>query len=146
MGLVVENNYFGFEEKVYCQKRGTAIGTKFVSGHPNIFIKEWKENFLDSCTSFDLAVSCCFLWYGFKTNRNLKSSYTQSLNSSHETIKFIWEKNYLKIPYHYEMVLLDEGRLVTYVNYKLTDAHQNLNFRSRHPPHVRKGIPYSQPL
>lgn len=29
---------------------------------------------------------------------------------------------------------------------KPTDAHQYLNFRSCHPPHVRKGIPYSQAL
>jgi hypothetical protein len=29
---------------------------------------------------------------------------------------------------------------------KPTDAHQNLNFKSCHPPHVKRGIPYGQAL
>ena len=42
------------------------------------------------------------------------------------------------------MVSLKGGKLSTNEYHKPTDAHQYLNFRSCRPPHVKKGIPYSQ--
>ena len=51
-----------------------------------------------------------------------------------------------KISYLDVMVSLEDGKLSTDVYHKPTDAHQYLNFRSCHPPHVKKGIPYGQAL
>ena len=39
-----------------------------------------------------------------------------------------------------------KGAFHTEVYSKPTDAHQYLNFKSCHPPHVKKAIPYSQVL
>ena len=48
--LVLENNYFEFDEKLFRQKLGTAIGTKFASGYANIFMGYLEEEFLpDNC-------------------------------------------------------------------------------------------------
>ena len=41
--LVLENNFFEFDENVFRQKLGTVIGTKFASGFANIFIGYFKE-------------------------------------------------------------------------------------------------------
>ena len=47
--LVLENNYFEFDEKIFRQKLGTAIGTKFAPGFANIFMGYLKEKFLSTC-------------------------------------------------------------------------------------------------
>ena len=47
--VVLENNFFEFDEKLFCQKLGTAIGTKFAPGYANIFMGYLEEEFLDSC-------------------------------------------------------------------------------------------------
>jgi hypothetical protein len=36
--LILENNYFEFDGKIYWQKQGTAIGTKFAPTYANIFM------------------------------------------------------------------------------------------------------------
>ena len=43
-------------------------------------------------------------------------------------------------------VSLEDGLLHTDVYSKPTDAHQYLNYKSCHPPHVKRGIPYGQAL
>ena len=47
--LVLENNYFEFDEKIFRQKLGTAIGTKFAPGFANIFMDHLEEIFLETC-------------------------------------------------------------------------------------------------
>ena len=47
--LVLENNFFEFDENVFRQKLGTAMGTKFAPGFANIFMGYFEEQFLDSC-------------------------------------------------------------------------------------------------
>jgi hypothetical protein len=47
--LILENNYFEFDEKIFRQKLGTAIGTKFAPGFANIFMGHLEEKFLETC-------------------------------------------------------------------------------------------------
>ena len=47
--LVLENNFFEFDENMFRQKLGTAIGTKFAPGFANLFMGYFEERFLDSC-------------------------------------------------------------------------------------------------
>ena len=47
--LVLENNYFEFDEKIFRQKLGTAIGTKFAPRFANIFMGYLEEKFLPTC-------------------------------------------------------------------------------------------------
>ena len=47
--LVLENNYFEFNERICRQKLGTAIGTKFVQAFVNLFIANWEECFVETC-------------------------------------------------------------------------------------------------
>ena len=68
-------------------------------------------------------------------------SFLGTLNSSHETIKFTWETSREKISYVDVMLSLNWKMVI-----EPNDAHQYLNFRSCHPPHVKKGIPHSQAL
>jgi hypothetical protein len=47
--VVLENNFFEFNEKLFHQKLGTAIGTKFAPGYANIYMGYLEEEFLNSC-------------------------------------------------------------------------------------------------
>ena len=71
--------------------------------------------------------------------------FLSRLNSFHETIKFTWEIGYREISFLDVRVLI-EGLFHTDVYSKRTDAHQYLNSKSCHPPHVKRGIPYGQGL
>ena len=44
--IILDNNYFEFSEKVYKQKLGTAIGTKFAAAFANIFMAELENKML----------------------------------------------------------------------------------------------------
>ena len=46
--IILENNYFEFDEKVFCQRLGTAIHTKFALGFANIFMG-YLEKFIGLC-------------------------------------------------------------------------------------------------
>ena len=68
------------------------------------------------------------------------------LNSFHETIKSTWEIGYREISFLDVRVLIEDGLFHTDVYSKPTDAHQYLNYKSCHSPHVKRGIPYGQAL
>ena len=68
------------------------------------------------------------------------------LNSFHETIKFTWEIGYREISSLDVRVLIEDGLFHDDVYSKPTDAHQYLNYKSCHPLHVKRGIPYGQAL
>ena len=46
--LILESNNFEFNERVYRQKLGTAIGTKFVPLFANIFMGSFERSFLET--------------------------------------------------------------------------------------------------
>ena len=46
--LVLENSYFEFNYRVFRQKLGTAIGTKFAQAYANLFMNRLEERLLVS--------------------------------------------------------------------------------------------------
>ena len=146
--IILENNYFEFDEKVFRQKLGTAIGTKFAPGFANIFMGYLEERFIGLC---DLKP---WVWWRFlddvfmiwlHSEEELKI-FLDRLNTFHNSIKFTWEIGFRRICFLDVAVTLTEGGFVTDVYNKPTDVHQYLNYGSCHPPHVKRGIPYGQGL
>ena len=146
--MVLENNFFEFEDKVFKQKLGTAIGTKFAQGFANIFIRALEKRLLDSSEITP------WIWWRFLDDIFViwLHSYEElemflaRLNRFHENVKFTWEIAYDRIAFLDVTVVLTMGEFSTDVYCKPTDAHQYLNFRSCPPPHVKRGIPYGQGL
>ena len=68
------------------------------------------------------------------------------MNNLHPSIKFTYEKYNTTISFLDTSSSLSEGVLSTDVYSKPTDTNQYLLPSSCHPPHVTKGIPYSQAL
>ena len=78
--------------------------------------------------------------------REKLESFLDDLNTFHETIKFTWEISYTKIYFLDVMFTLENGCFTTDIYSKPTDTHRYLNYKSCHPPHVKRAIPYSQAL
>ena len=58
--LILKNNYFEFEDKIYNQKLRTAIGTKFAPSFTNVFTSKLEERMLSEYNPYPL-VWWCFL-------------------------------------------------------------------------------------
>ena len=78
--------------------------------------------------------------------RERLDEFLLALNSYHESIKFTWEIGNGKISFLDVMISFNGRKFSTDVYHKPTDTHQYLNFKSCHPQHVKKAIPYSQAL
>ena len=64
------------------------------------------------------------------------------LNQLHPSIKFTQETSRTSLPFLDITVNLKDGQVTTDIYYKNTDTHQYLNFKSCHPSHTKRNIPY----
>eukprot|EP00795_Rhopilema_esculentum_P016113 gene16113-biopygen5453 len=91
--LVLESNYFEFNDKFYRQKLGTAIGTKFAPAYANLFMTGLEERLLKESVDTPIVWmrfidDVFFIW----THGEEKlETFINFLNSSHDTIKFTGE-------------------------------------------------------
>ena len=146
--LVLDSNVFEFEGKVYKQKLGTAIGTKFAPAYANLFMSSLEEDMLSSW-----AVKP-WIWYRYIDDvffiwthgEEQLSSFIEYINSYHQTIKFTTEKSRDSVSYLDVSVSRKGQALETDLYCKSTDTHQYLQKSSCHPWHVKKAIPYGQAL
>uniref|UniRef100_A0A8C5PTL5 Reverse transcriptase domain-containing protein n=1 Tax=Leptobrachium leishanense TaxID=445787 RepID=A0A8C5PTL5_9ANUR len=44
--LILENNYFYYEENFHLQQNGTSMGTRFAPSYANLFMAHWEDSFL----------------------------------------------------------------------------------------------------
>ena len=91
--LVLNDNYFEFNGKIYRQKQGAAIGMKFASAYANLFMSGLEERLLEASVNKPLVWmrfidDVFFIWTHGEENLKLFINY---LNSSHDTIKFTSE-------------------------------------------------------
>ena len=146
--LVLDSNVFEFDGKMYKQKLGTAIGTKFAPAYANLFMSRLEEDMLSSC-----AVKP-WIWYRYIDDvffiwthgEEQLSSFIEYVNSYLHTIKFTTEKSRNSVSY-LDVSVSRKGRaLETDLYCKSTDTHHYLQKSSCHPRLVRKAIPYGQAL
>lgn len=152
--LVLNNNTFVFNNTLYKQIKGTAMGTNmaptyailtlgFLEEHiyHNIAIdfgsnlaenikKTWKR-YLDDCF---------IIW-----NQEILDleAFHELLNNIDYDIKFTVEESQRDISF-LDICITPEGEnLSTDIYYKPTDTHQHSHFNSCHPRHTKRAIPYN---
>ena len=111
-----------------------AVGTMFTLGYANIL-----EEFLDSCELrpwiwWRFLADVFTIWLHGKKELN---DFLARLNSFHESIKFTWESSSDGISFLDVWVIKVNGAFQTDMFSKPTDAHQYLNFKSCHAPHIK---------
>ena len=94
--IILKNNIFQFNEKTLRQLKGTAIGTKFVSPYPIIFMADFEERIfkdidLQPRIWWRYTNDTFFIW---EHGEDFFRRFIEILNAYHPTIKFTaeWSK------------------------------------------------------
>ena len=146
--LVLKNNVFEHNGKIYRQKQGTAMGTKFAPPYAITFMGEFEENAL---ANFELKP---FVWWRYiddifmvwQHGEEELLKFIEYLNSIHPTLKFTYSYSAESVDFLDVCVSKFGVTLKTDLFVKETDTHQYLHYNSCHTFHTKKGIPYGQAL
>ena len=113
--VVLENNVFEFGGRIFRQKLGTAIGTKFAPAYANLFMADLEKRLLDGAVDKPLVwlryIDDVFLiWTHGKSKLD---SFLEYLNGFHQTTKFTSESSMEKVSFLDVMVVKRGGILET---------------------------------
>ncbi len=150
--LILENNVMKFDEKYYKQCQGTAMGTKcaptyatLVMGYLEIGLYEKIEteygaeirNYFES--HYKRFLDDCFILWPFGEPQKL----IDIIDNLNPGITFTSEHSNKNCPF-LDVMVIKEGRSIkTDLYSKPTDAKRYVHFRSAHPSHTKRNIPYN---
>ncbi|CAC5406941.1 unnamed protein product [Mytilus coruscus] len=146
--FILQKNYFMFDNQMYRQKSGTAMGTKVApillpsNGIPRdpdvseittkfghlvykFLMENWKR-YLDYCF---------ILW---NHSLDMLIEFKDLLNEINENIQFTMEYNSNQLPFLDILIIKNGTNIETDIFYKPTDSKQYLLFTSCHPKHTRE--------
>ena len=168
--IVLKHNIFEFDEELFIQLIGTAMGTRPAPSYANIFMARKIDNKIEELAKKDdnenhIKFFKRFLddiFMLFRGSLDQLHSFLAELNEIHPTIKFTMNHT---LPYMKEhinpdcecgllnsLAFLDtscrisDGRIIMDLYRKPTDRNQYLLTSSCHPAHVTSNIPFSLAL
>ncbi|XP_053383089.1 uncharacterized protein LOC128549717 [Mercenaria mercenaria] len=145
--LVLQNNYFKFDENFYLQKMGTSMGSSMAPSYGSLFMGKFEQDFL---RNRDIQPT---LWLRFLDDifmvwdHSLEELelFIRELNSFHPDIKFTHTISQDSLSFLDVNISKGENLCVeTNIYVKETNDHQYLDYTSCHPKQCKNGIPYSQ--
>ena len=162
--FVLENNFCIFDNEMYRQAIGTAMGAIFAPPYACLVIGYLEETklypkLLPEHFDPDICLRIIEHFYRFMDDGTTlfpagidQSLFLYLLNSMHPAIKYTVEKPdiirqngkdvqtlvFLSLLLHLDI----DGNIWTDVYYKPTNTHEYLNYQSHHPTHVKDNIPY----
>ena len=146
LNIILYNNDFTFNNKIYLQKRGVAMGQNFAPSLANIYLALWEENLLSQSiktpTVWLRYIDDIFLIWDHPLPDLLK--FIDFINSFNPNIKITFEYSFTCITFLDLCVIKNENILNYRVSFKETNSHSLLHTTSNHPKHIFKGIIYSQ--
>ena len=146
--FVLKNKFFEFNNDVFQQISGPAIGTKFALPYACIFMDQIETNFLRTQSHqpmvwFRHINNIFFIWTHVEEKLQ---EFMADINAFNPNIQFTYESSKKSIAFLDLNVALNNGRLESNVHVKLTDRHQYLHYSSSHPEHTKRSIVFSQTL
>ena len=154
--LVLKSNIFRFNDSLYQQIKGTAMGTPMAVNYANLFLNKFETQMLNAYerkTNLRPLIwmryidDIFFIWHhdetslqdfitfcdNYSTSMKMKSKIKFETNFSTESVNFL-DVN----------VSMAENSIKTSLYTKQTDAHLYLNAKSSHPRHIIKNLPKGQ--
>jgi len=143
-----------FNEIFYTQIAGTSMGSKCSPTYATLALG-YLENKLYSKIehAFNQEVKTYFMnnWYRFLDDCYITcpnrfgniERVSEILNDLHPDIKFTIETSPLELPFLDVLVKKQGSNLSTDIYHKPTDSRRYLNFKSCHPSHTKRNIPYN---
>ena len=148
--LVLNKNYFKFENSFYLQCQGVSMGSPCSPNYANLFMGKFEEDFVYHNNPFALYLRCWFryiddVFFIFTGTTEQLEGFRLYINSRMSSINFTLEFSRESVSFLDVMVKMDQ-QVSTSVYKKKTDRNNYLHFSSYHPPGLKKGLPYSQLL
>ena len=152
--LILTNNTFTFDDRIFLQKKGTAMGTKMASSYATLVLG-YLENELYSqvfnkmgeeighyvYTNWRRFLDDCYINWRYGEDK-LKELH-DILNSLDGSIQLTAETSCKELPFLDVMIRKDKTHLTTGIYYKPTDSFQYLPYTSSHPRHTKNNIQYN---
>ena len=149
--MILGINHFNFNNQLFLQIHGTAMGTWMAPSYANLFTGKLEQSAIENAPSnltFGGGLLMTSSWCGQKEKTIFKLSYIY-INSIHPTIKFKHEfsnSSHQSLPFLDVQVHLDNSLIETDLHTEPTDKHQYLLKTSCHPAHTKRTIPFSLAL
>jgi hypothetical protein len=140
---VLKCNYFEFDNQLYLQVQGTAMGTRMAPNYAIIFMHQLEKKLLQRSqqkpTIWKRFIDDVFCIWSHGEDSLLE--FLNELNTYHQTIKFTWEYSHIQIPFLDTVTYKLNGMLATKIYHKPTDNKQYLHFYSAHPRRQKESVP-----
>ena len=140
--FVLKNNIFEFNNKVFQQISGTAIGTKFAPPYARICMDRVEQE-LQPLLWLRFIDDIFFIWTHGK--EELKK-FIENFNNFTPNLRFTYEYSEKSISFLDLIITVSEQKLKTTLHIKSTDRHQYLHYASPHPEHTKRSVVFSQTL
>ena len=150
--FVLENNYFHFDNILYKQLFGTAMGTRMAPPYANLFLGKLEEEhilnkkFKNNIKFYKRFLDDIFLiWKGTLPEFDI---FLDHINNLHETINFTCQYSTNEMNFLDTTIYIDitKNRFMSKLFIKPTDTATLLHYHSYHPKHTFSNIIYSQTL
>ena len=147
----LKNNVFLFQDKLYKQEKGTAMGACFAPNYANLFLGLWEEQYIfsnlnpykDKIVYWGRYIDDICLFFSSSEQELLE--FHAYVNSVNENLKLTLEYDRQAINFlDLRISKDDQGYLHTSIFRKPTDRNTILHADSFHPPWLIKNIPYGQ--
>lgn len=152
ISIVLENNTFVYKSKYYKQLTGTAMGTKMAPTYAHLTLSYLEVKIFKKCVET----------FGVLETKNIQNNYFRFLddifiiwnplysiksfvdifNNIHPNFKFTFITNEICMPFLDILLINQNGTIETDIYCKPTDSKKYLHFKSHHPGHIKRNVPY----
>ena len=153
ISFILNNCYIKYKYKIYHQRKGTAMGTKFSPSYANLtmgyiehllYLKlhALNNNFhIYFHKNFIRFIDDCFII--LPQYYITHDQFFKILNSLHADIKFTSNYSLSSIVFLDVNIMIKNMSIITDIHYKPTNNFNYLHFNSFHPRHIKRAIPYT---
>ena len=146
--FVLKNNLFEFNNKVFQQISGTAIGTKFTPPYACIYMDRVEQDFLKTQELQPLLWlrfidDIFFIWTHGKEELR---KFMETFNNFTPNLRFTYEYSEKSISFLDLIITVSDQKLKTTLHIKPTDRLQYLHYAYSHPEHTKRSAVFSQTL
>ena len=153
LALSLKRNDFIFNEQVYLQIKGVAMGKKFAPSLADIFMAAWESEALAACSLRPSGYLRYLddIWGVWPHSEEDFHKFAETLNNHNPSIKLKFVLDPVSVDFLDTTTFKGDtlpltGCLDTKVFFKKTDTHALLDHSSYHPAHTFKAIVKSQLL
>ena len=149
--MVLNKNYFKFENAYYLQCQGVSMGSPCSPNYANLFMGKFEADFVYSNNPYSMYIKCWYrfiddIYFIFTGSGEQLEKFKLYINSRMPSISFTLEQSRESVPFLDVRVQRDNNNLATSVYRKPTDRNNFLHFTSYHPAGLKTSLPFSQLL